>query len=351
MPSLKDLRNRIDSVKSTKKITQAMKMVAASKLKKAQSLAEKGRSYSFGLDSIVKGLVNSSESIEHPLLENNVGDKNSSLIIVVSSDRGLCGGLNSNIVKAVKKKIDELEEKKISASLVCVGKKGYDLLSGLYEKMFNFEVKQINIGEIDYKSTEEIGKKIAKDINAKIIPPFDDEKVIIGQGTAGIECIEQLNEINVSPDIVLCCCGGGGLIAGISTAIKEKFQNAKIYSVEPENFDDTKKSLKENSIIPNSMKHNSICDALLADKPGKITFEINKLNLTSGLSVSDKEALIAMKTAFEYLKIVLEPGGAVALAAAIFKKTDIRDKNVLVIASGGNVDKDIFENCLNQQAI
>ena len=160
MPSLKDLRNRIDSVKSTKKITQAMKMVAASKLKKAQSLAEKGRSYSSGLDSIVKGLVNSSENIEHPLLGNNVSDKNSSLIIVVSSDRGLCGGLNSNIVKAVKKKIDELEGKKKSASLVCIGKKGYDLLFGLYEKMFNFEVKQINIGEIDYKSTEEVGKKI-----------------------------------------------------------------------------------------------------------------------------------------------------------------------------------------------
>ena len=201
------------------------------------------------------------------------------------------------------------------------------------------------------ENREEIGKKIAKDINAKIIPPFDDEKVIIGQGTAGIECIEQLNKMNVTPDIVLCCCGGGGLIAGISTAIKEKFQNAKIYSVEPENFDDTKKSLKENSIIPNSMKHNSICDALLADKPGKITFKINKLNLTSGLSVSDKEALIAMNTAFKYLKIVLEPGGAVALAAAIFKKIDIKDKNVLVIASGGNVDKDIFESCLNQQEI
>ena len=160
MPSLKDLRNRIDSVKSTKKITQAMKMVAASKLKKAQSLAEKGRSYSSGLDSIVKGLVNSSENIDHPLLDNNVGDKNLSLIIVVSSDRGLCGGLNSNIVKAVKKKINELEGKKKSASLVCIGKKGFDLLSGLYEKMFNFEVKHINIAEIDYKSTEEIGKKI-----------------------------------------------------------------------------------------------------------------------------------------------------------------------------------------------
>ena len=160
MPSLKDLRNRIDSVKSTKKITQAMKMVAASKLKKAQALAEKGRSYSSGLDSIVKGLVNSSENIEHPLLGNNVDDKNSSLIIVVSSDRGLCGGLNSNIAKAVKKKIVELEGKKKSASLVCIGKKGFDLLSGLYEYMFNFEVKHINISEIDYKSTEEIGKKI-----------------------------------------------------------------------------------------------------------------------------------------------------------------------------------------------
>ncbi len=160
MPSLKDLRNRIDSVKSTKKITQAMKMVAASKLKKAQSLAEKGRSYSSGLDSIVKGLVNSSENIEHPLLGKKVEDKNSSLIIVVSSDRGLCGGLNSNIVKEVKKKINELEGKKNSVSLVCIGKKGFDLLSGLYEKMFNFEVKFINIGEIDYKSAEEIGNKI-----------------------------------------------------------------------------------------------------------------------------------------------------------------------------------------------
>ena len=162
MPSLKDLRNRIDSVKSTKKITQAMKMVAASKLKKAQSLAEKGRSYSNGLDSIVTGLVKSSENIEHPLLGKSIEDKTSSLIIVVSSDRGLCGGLNSNVVKEVKKKINELEGQKKSVSLVCIGKKGFDLLSGSYGKMFNFEVKYINIGEIDYKSTQEIGNKILK---------------------------------------------------------------------------------------------------------------------------------------------------------------------------------------------
>ena len=160
MPSLKDLRNRIDSVKSTKKITQAMKMVAASKLKKAQSLAEKARSYSSGLNSIVEDLVVSSEYIEHPLLRKNIEDKTSSLIIVVSSDRGLCGGLNSNIVKEVKKKINDIEGQKKSVSLVCIGKKGFDLLSGLYEQMFNFEVKYISIGDINYKSTEEIGKKL-----------------------------------------------------------------------------------------------------------------------------------------------------------------------------------------------
>ncbi len=160
MPSLKDLRNRIDSVKSTKKITQAMKMVAASKLKKAQSLAERGRSYSSGLDSIVHGLVSSSEHIEHPLLGNSLEDKVASLIIVVSSDRGLCGGLNSNIVKEVKKKVKNIKDEKKSASIVCIGKKGYDLLSGLYEKMFNFEIKYISVGEADYRSTEDIGKKI-----------------------------------------------------------------------------------------------------------------------------------------------------------------------------------------------
>ncbi len=201
------------------------------------------------------------------------------------------------------------------------------------------------------ENREEIGKKMAKELNATIIPPFDDENVIIGQGTAGIESIDQLNQINITPDIVLCCCGGGGLIAGISTAIKEKFKNAKIYSVEPENFDDTKKSLEKKCIISNSMKHKSICDALLAEKPGKITFEINRLNLTSGISVTDEETLSAMKTAFNHLKIVLEPGGAVALAAAIFRKIDITNKNVLVIASGGNVDKEIFENCLKEQEI
>jgi threonine dehydratase len=193
---------------------------------------------------------------------------------------------------------------------------------------------------------EEIGKAIAKQQNAIIIPPFDDVNVIIGQGTAGLEAVEQLKEINVIPDIVLCCCGGGGLIAGVSTSIKAYHPNAQIYSVEPQNFDDTKKSLEAGMIVENTMEHHSICDALLANKPGNITFEINKKNLSGGISVSDTESLTAMKIAYRYFKIVLEPGGAVALAAAISKKIDIKNKNVLVIASGGNVDSDIFEKCL-----
>jgi threonine dehydratase len=198
---------------------------------------------------------------------------------------------------------------------------------------------------------EQIGKEIANKTNAAIIPPFDHVDVINGQGTAGLECIEQLEIKNIKPDIVLCCCGGGGLIAGISTAIKGKFKNSKIYSVEPDNFDDTKKSLEENKIVMNSMREKSICDALLAEKPGNITFEINQKNLTAGISVSDRESLMAMHAAFKYFKIILEPGGAVALAAAITSKIDIREKNVLVIASGGNVDKDIFEQCFKVDTI
>jgi len=198
---------------------------------------------------------------------------------------------------------------------------------------------------------EQIGKEIANKTNAAIIPPFDHVDVINGQGTAGLECIEELEIKNIKPDIVLCCCGGGGLIAGISTAIKGKFKNSKIYSVEPDNFDDTKKSLEENKIVMNSMRDKSICDALLAEKPGNITFEINQKNLTAGISVSDRESLMAMHAAFKYFKIILEPGGAVALAAAITSKIDIREKNVLVIASGGNVDKDIFEQCFKVDTI
>ena len=179
-----------------------------------------------------------------------------------------------------------------------------------------------------------------------LLVEFNDPKVINGQGTAGYEMINQCEELQIQPDLVLCCCGGGGLIAGISTALLSKFPNLPIYAVEPENYNDTKLSLEQNKIVEVDVTNKSICDALLAPKPGEITFNINKNNLAGALLVSDQEAMYAMKTAFEYLKIVLEPGGAVALAAAIKHKIDIKNKNVLIVASGGNVDKDVFEKSL-----
>ena len=196
------------------------------------------------------------------------------------------------------------------------------------------------------ESREEIGANLAKEINAEIIPPFDHPDVINGQGTVGYEIINDCKKNNLIPDLVLCCCGGGGLIAGVSTAIKAEYPNMPVYAVEPEDYNDTFLSLKNNKITEVDVSKKSICDSLLTSKPGELTFSINKENLSGSLLVSDLEALKAMKYAFQYFKIILEPGGAVALASALFNKIDIKNKTVVIIASGGNVDPDIFEKSL-----
>ena len=160
MPSLKDLRNRIDSVKSTKKITQAMKMVAASKLKKAQSLAEKSRSYSTGIKDIVKKLVHSEDQLEHPLIAKDKKDIKNSLVLVVSSDRGLCGGLNTNIIKKTRGLVAKLESENKKVSIICLGKKGYDSLSVYNKENLNQDTKFINVSDIDYNYLQKIGSNI-----------------------------------------------------------------------------------------------------------------------------------------------------------------------------------------------
>ncbi len=196
------------------------------------------------------------------------------------------------------------------------------------------------------ESREEIGTTLAKEINAEIIPPFDHPDVINGQGTVGYEIVSDFKKNNLQPDLVLCCCGGGGLIAGVSTAIKAEYPHVPIYAVEPEDYNDTYLSLRDNKITEVDVSKKSICDSLLASKPGELTFSINKKNLSGSLLVSDLEAMKAMKYAFQYFKIILEPGGAVALASALFKKIDIKNKTVVIIASGGNVDPEIFEKSL-----
>ena len=194
------------------------------------------------------------------------------------------------------------------------------------------------------ENREKIGEEIANIEKRILIKPYDDENIIAGQGTSGKEIVEELINLGEKPDLYLCCCGGGGLIAGTSTYMKHKFKDIKCYAVEPENFNDTQISLINNNITPNKKLSYSICDALLAKQPGDVTFAINKQNLSGGLTVSDDEVKQTIVELAENLKIVVEPGGAVAAAALLNNKIDVKDQTIVVMISGGNIDSEFFYN-------
>ena len=189
---------------------------------------------------------------------------------------------------------------------------------------------------------EALARQIAAERGAVVVPSYDHDFIIAGQGTVGLEITAQCAEIGVEPDHVLVCCGGGGLIAGSATALKARWPNVSVHSVEPEGFDDTARSLLsgERERIDGSAR--SICDALQAHSPGKLTFAINKRLLDEGLVVTDAQVREAIRFAFRNLKLVAEPGGAVALAAVLSGKVDTRGKTTVVVISGGNVDGEIF---------
>ena len=189
---------------------------------------------------------------------------------------------------------------------------------------------------------ESIAEVLADKENRTIIQPYDDHDIIAGQGTAAKEIVSDLESFKIIPDLYLCCCGGGGLIAGTSTYLKYAFPNISSYSVEPEDFDDTKNSLEKGEIVSNSSSSRSICDALLAPQPGKLTFIINQSTLKGGLVVSDEEVKKTIVTLAENLKIITEPGGAAAAAAVLHKKINVQNKNVVVMISGGNIDSEMF---------
>jgi len=190
---------------------------------------------------------------------------------------------------------------------------------------------------------EEIAKKIALNSNSTLVPSYDHKDIIIGQGTMGLEIIKQCNEMNVILDQVLICCGGGGLGAGSSIAIKGLSEKTDIYLVEPEHFNDTQESFYAKKRIKNKSHNTSICDALLAETPGEITFSINQELTSDILVVSDDEVEEAMRFAFLHLKMVVEPGGAVALASVLSKKIKLKDKVTALVLSGGNVDRELFD--------
>ncbi len=199
------------------------------------------------------------------------------------------------------------------------------------------------------ESREALGARIAEDNNLALIRPYDNVDVISGQGTTGLEICEQLEEKGIKADILAAPCGGGGLMSGISLAMKERSPETRIFTAEPEHFDDTVRSLAAGEKCANSGDHRSICDAIVTPTPGDITFPIMKRNLEGGLVVSDAEVAEAIRIAFNDLKIVIEPGGAVALAAYLSGKIDISGKTVVAVASGGNVDSSLFTDILNRK--
>lgn len=196
------------------------------------------------------------------------------------------------------------------------------------------------------ESREQIAAEIAERSGMTVVPAFDDPAVIAGQGTCGLEIVEQLQEQGLSPDLVVSPVGGGGLIAGVSTAIKSLAPAAEIWGVEPAAFDDHQRSLQSGQRERVSVESESICDALMAPMPGELTWSINRQTVNGFVSVSDREVEQAVAYAFRQLKLVVEPGGAVALAALLSGRLSSRKGPVVVILSGGNVDPALFCRCL-----
>ena len=179
-----------------------------------------------------------------------------------------------------------------------------------------------------------------------LIKPYDDPQVIAGQGTTGLEIAAQAATEGVTHADVLVCCGGGGLTSGIALALAANAPGLRARPCEPAGFDDVTRSLATGTVQRNTALSGSVCDAIITPQPGEITFPILKQLCGPGLVVTDAEAMQAVALAFARLKIVLEPGGAVALAVALFKPDQIEGDTVIVVATGGNVDPDIFAQCL-----
>jgi threonine dehydratase len=196
---------------------------------------------------------------------------------------------------------------------------------------------------------EAIARELCERRSAAYVHPFDDPDVIAGQGTVGLEMMEQAAAIGAMPDIVLVGASGGGLVSGVSLAVKQASPRTEIYSVEPAGFDDLARSLQQGARQRNAALAGSICDALLSATPGEMTFEMLRRVLAGGVSVTDEEALAAVRFAFRELKLVVEPGGAVSLAAILAKKLPLEGKTVAAVLSGGNIDPALFADIILDQ--
>ncbi len=191
-----------------------------------------------------------------------------------------------------------------------------------------------------------IGDTLAATRGLHLIRPYDDVQVIAGQGTTGLELADQARYAGVTTADVLVCCGGGGLTSGIALALEARAPGLRVRPAEPAGFDDMARSLASGVHQRNAAAAGSICDAIITPTPGQITFPLVQRLCGPGLVVSDDEALQAVALAFQRLKLVLEPGGAVALAAALFRSDQMTGDDVIAVATGGNVDAPVFADAL-----
>ena len=193
---------------------------------------------------------------------------------------------------------------------------------------------------------EEIGQKISEENLLSLIPPYDHIHVIAGQGTIGLEIADQANQNGIEKADVLVCCGGGGLTSGIAVALSSLMPNFITRPVEPEGFDDVVRSLKSGQRQINEQISGGLCDAIITPTPGELTFPLMKKYCGEGIVVTDEEVMKAIALAFTRLRIVVEPGGAVALAAALFHPKKCNDDPLIAVVSGGNVDPNIFRTAI-----
>ncbi len=205
---------------------------------------------------------------------------------------------------------------------------------------------EIILYDRETEDREAIAAEICRQSGATFVQPYNDPGVIAGQGTSALEAFDQLEKLGLSADNYLVCTGGGGLTAGSALSLQARSPSTCFFTVEPEGFDDHARSFQSGRREKNERAGGSVCDALLAPTPGSLGFPINKGCVEEGLVVSDEEAMAAVAFAFQELKLVLEPGGAVALAALLFRKIDVTGQTSIAVLSGGNVDGDILMRCL-----
>jgi threonine dehydratase len=200
-----------------------------------------------------------------------------------------------------------------------------------------------------YKEDREaIGMRYRDERGMTLVPPFNDPFIICGQGTIGLEVAAQCAERDIKPDAMIAPASGGGLISGIALAMKDRLPATDIYCAEPDQFDDIDLSLKAGKITSHANQGTTFCDALMALHPGDITFGVMKANLKGAVSATDKEVETAMATAFHYFKLVVEPGGAAALASILNGKVPCANRTVIAVCSGGNVDSALYSAIISR---